>query len=68
MKIENKKLVVSSLWGVSLQAMSDLSNPTFSITSITASRYGKIQSTDDIELAFNETCRGNVNYIIANVL
>ncbi len=68
MKIENKKLVVSSLWGVSLQAMSDLSNPTFSITSITASRHGKIQSTDDIELAFNETCRGNVNYITANVL
>lgn len=68
MKIENTKLVVSSLWGISLQAMSDLSNPSFSITSITAAKHGEEQSTEDIELAFNETCRGNINYITANVL
>lgn len=68
MKIESTKMVVSSLWGIALQAMSDLTNPSFSITSITAARHEGEQSTEDIELAFNETCRGNVNYITANVL
>ncbi len=68
MKIENKKMIVSSLWGIALQSMSDLSNPSFSITSITAARHGEEQSTEDIKLSFNEICRGNVNYITANVL
>jgi len=59
---------ISSLWGVSLQAMSSLANPMFSITSITAARSGETQGTSDISLSFNEVCRGNVNNITANIV
>lgn len=61
-------LPISSLWGVALQAMLDLTNPMFSITSITASKLGGSQGTQDITVAFNEVCRGNINNITANVV
>ncbi|KAI3344460.1 hypothetical protein FC831_14445 [Clostridium botulinum] len=61
------ELAISSLWGIALQAMPNLMNPLFSITSITASKHGEVQTTSDIKLAFNEVCRGNINYITANV-
>lgn len=67
MKI-GSSLSISSLWGAALQAMPDLSSPLFSITSITASRLGETHQTDDISLAFNEVCRGNVNNVTANVV
>lgn len=59
---------LSSLWGVSLQAMPNLSSPLFLILSITASRLGELQGTEDISLSFNEVCRGNVNNITATVV
>lgn len=59
---------ISSLWGVALQAMPNLANPMFSITSITASRLGATQGTTDIDIKFNEVCRGNINNITANVV
>lgn len=61
-------LSLSALWGVALQAMPNLMDPMFSITSITAARVGEAQKTEDIELKFNEVCRGNVNLIKANVV
>lgn len=67
MKI-GSSLSVSALWGAALQAMPDLSSPLFSITSITASRLGETHQVDDISLAFNEVCRGNINNITANVV
>lgn len=61
-------LSLSSLWGVALQAMPNLMDPMFSITSIIASRHGENQKNEDIELKFNEVCRGNINYITANIV
>lgn len=61
-------LSLSSLWGVALQAMPNLMNPMFSITTLTAARHGEVQNTEDIKLSFNEVCRGNINYITANVI
>jgi uncharacterized phage protein gp47/JayE len=60
-------LLVSSLWGIALQAMSNLAKPTFSITSITAGKHGMAQGTSPIATAFNEVLRGNVSYITVNV-
>ncbi|NFK79009.1 hypothetical protein FDA95_10400 [Clostridium botulinum] len=61
-------LSLSSLWGAALQAMPNLMDPMFSITGITAARVGEEQKPDDIELKFNEVCRGNINYITANII
>jgi uncharacterized phage protein gp47/JayE len=61
-------LAISSLWGVALQAMPNLMDPMFSITSITASRVGETESGKDIDIKYNEVCRGNVNNITANVV
>ncbi|NFC86242.1 hypothetical protein EXN13_00715 [Clostridium botulinum] len=61
-------LSLSSLWGSALQAMPNLMDPMFSITGITAARVGEEQKPDDIELKFNEVCRGNINYITANII
>ncbi|MBE1304577.1 hypothetical protein G4W71_11145 [Clostridium botulinum] len=61
-------LSLSSLWGAALQAMPNLMDPMFSITGITASREGQEQKAEDIELKFNEVCRGNINLIKANVI
>jgi len=61
-------LVISSLWGIALQTMIDLTNPMFSITSITAAKSGGTQGTSDIILNYNEVCRGNINNITANVV
>lgn len=61
-------LPISSLWGIALQAMPNFMNPMFSITGITAARVGEEQKADDIELKFNEVCRGNINYITANII
>lgn len=60
-------LIVSSLYGTALQAMTDLKNPSFAITSITAGRHGQSQVSDEVTLNYNEVCRGNINYITANV-
>lgn len=59
---------ISSLWGVALQAMPNLAIPMYSITSITASVHGGTQSTSDVAINYNNVCRGNVNYITANVV
>jgi hypothetical protein len=59
---------ISSLWGAALQAMPSLANPMFSITSITAARHGQSLGTNSIPISFNEVCRGNINYITANVV
>ncbi len=56
----------SGLWGAALSSMQSLNNPTFSITSITDTRHGSVQSTQDIALAFNEVLRGNASYITVN--
>lgn len=61
-------LSISSLWGIALQAMPNLMNPMFSITSITATRVGSTQQSSDIPITFNEVCRGNINNIIANIV
>ncbi|NHL37752.1 hypothetical protein FDE95_14310 [Clostridium botulinum] len=61
-------LSLSSLWGAALQAMPNLMDPMFSITGITAARVGEEQKSEDIELKFNEVCRGNINYITANLI
>ncbi|MBD5572406.1 baseplate J/gp47 family protein [Clostridium botulinum] len=61
-------LSLSSLWGAALQAMPNLMDPMFSITGITAARVEEEQKPDDIELKFNEVCRGNINYITANII
>jgi len=61
-------LSISALWGIALQAMPNLTNPMYSITSITAARHGNTQSSTDIGLNYNEVCRGDINYITANVV
>lgn len=61
-------LNISSIWGVALQAISDLTNPTFSITGVTAAKHGEIQGTDQIDLSFKEITRGDINYITVNVI
>ncbi len=60
-------LAISSLWGIALMAMPSLANPMYSITSITASRLGDPQGSSDINMKYNEVCRGNINNITANV-
>jgi uncharacterized phage protein gp47/JayE len=62
------ELAVSSLWGIALQNMPDLKDPQFSITSITSGKHGQPQVPDEIKLAYNEVCRGNINNITANVI
>ncbi len=61
-------LALSSLWGISLQAMKNLSNPIFSITSITASRHGEEQKLEDISMGYKEVCRGDIDNIVVNVV
>lgn len=60
-------LPASSLWGSSLSAMTNLSKPTFSITSLTLAKHGLTQGTADIVTAFNEVVRGNTAYLTINV-
>lgn len=60
-------LSVSSLWGAALQAMPNLMNPTFSITSLSANRVGDTPTTEDIGFEFNEICRGNINFINTSI-
>lgn len=61
-------LAISSLWGVALQAMPNLMDPMFSITSISVGKLGEAQGTQDINIRYNEVCRGNINNITANVV
>lgn len=61
-------LDISTLWGIALQANSDLTIPTFSITGLTAARHGETQGTNEIDLSFKEITRGDVNYITVNVV
>lgn len=62
------ELTLSSLWGIALQAMPNLMDPMFSITSITAGKLGEPQGSQDIILKYNEVCRGNINNIATNVV
>lgn len=62
------ELTLSSLWGIALQAMPNLMDPMFSITSITAGKLGQPQGAQDIVLKYNEVCRGNIINITANVV
>ena len=59
-------LPISSLWGAALSTQ-NLSAPTYSITSLTAAKHDQDQGTSDIEIAFNEITRGNIDYITVNV-
>jgi uncharacterized phage protein gp47/JayE len=59
-------LNVSALWGTALSVMSDLKDPSFSVTSVTAARHGGTQSTSDVTIAYNESCAGDSNYITIN--
>lgn len=61
------ELTISALWGVALQAMTNLKTPTFSILSVTAGLSKEQQSTNDIQMAFNEVCRSNISLIAANI-
>jgi len=58
---------ISSLWGAALSAMTSLTSPMFSVTSITAAKHGEVQGTTDIVILFNEIARGNASYITVNV-
>lgn len=60
-------LSISSIWGAALSSMSDLKNPAFSITSVTASRHGEAQTTNDIDILFYEVTRGDIENITVNV-
>lgn len=61
-------LPISSLWGAALSALTSLTKPTFSVTSITAALHGGTQGTSDITVAFNEAIRGNISYITVNIV
>lgn len=61
-------VAISSLWGVALQAMPNLAIPMFSITYITAAVHGGVQNNTDIIMNYNDVCRGDVNYITANMV
>lgn len=67
MKI-GSELEISSLWGTSLQAMPNLADPLFSITSITAGIKGGSQVTDKVSMAYKEVCRCDIADITANVV
>jgi uncharacterized phage protein gp47/JayE len=58
---------ISSLWGAALSAMGSLSNPTFSITALTAAIHSEAQGSSDIVIAFDEAVRSNISYITVNV-
>lgn len=60
-------LMLSSLWGASLQANTVPSKPTFSITGLTAAGHGNTQGTVDISMTYGEVARGNTSYITVNV-
>lgn len=63
MQIGNK-LCNSSLWAAALQAtMNDLNTPLYSIRSVTSAIHGESQNTNDINMLFNQVCRGNSSYI-----
>lgn len=61
-------LALSSIWGIALSSMSDLTNPAFSIISVTAAKHGETQGTSDIDTVFNEVVRGDVDNITVNVV
>lgn len=56
-------LTVSVLWWAAQEALRDVSSPSFSITSVKASRHGQPPSPADIILDFQEVARGNTNNI-----
>jgi uncharacterized phage protein gp47/JayE len=59
-------LTISALWAVALNTLSNLTNPAFSITSITAGTSAGSQGTDDITIAFNQTASGSSGNITIN--
>ncbi|UUZ85676.1 baseplate J/gp47 family protein [Paenibacillus sp. P26] len=60
-------LIISSLWGTVLSLNQSLAAPTFSVTSVTATRHGQTQGTSDIAIAYNEVAHGVVGNITVNV-
>jgi len=62
MSLSSPAVVISSLWGAALQALS-LTKPTFSILSVTAGLSSTAQGTQDIPLNFFEAAQG----VAANV-
>lgn len=61
-------LTVSMLWGIALSANSNLMQPNFSITSLTAAKHGDTQGTSDIAILFNEVVRGaaaNISVVVS---
>jgi uncharacterized phage protein gp47/JayE len=61
------ELPISSLWGTVLAVNTSLTNPTFSVTGVTAAVHGGTQGTTDIPIAFNQILRGNSAYITINI-
>lgn len=59
---------ISSLWGAALSAMPSLTNPSFSITGLTAAAHGSPLGSNDISIAFNEAAMGDINLVTVNVL
>jgi uncharacterized phage protein gp47/JayE len=60
-------VVISSLWGATIQAVPDIKSPAFSITGITAARHGGTLSASDIAIAFNEAAKGLTTYVTVTV-
>ncbi len=57
---------VNNFYGPAL-SVQELSNPSFTITSITAAIHGGTQGTSDIATTFDQAVRGNASYITVNV-
>lgn len=60
-------VVISSLWGIALQAIPNIKNPAFSITGVTACKHGGTPSTNDIVIAFSEAAQGMSTYVTVTV-
>ena len=61
-------LSISAIWGVALYAMQDLKIPSFSIVEVTAGTEKQNQSTQDIDILFQEVTRGKKENIEVIVL
>jgi len=60
-------VIISSLWGVALQAIPNIKSPAFSITGISACRHGGTLLASDIVIAFNEAARGEIANVTVTV-
>ena len=60
-------LAVSSLWYAALSVNPNISNPIFSITTLTAGKHAFTQGIIDIIILFNEVTQGNAAHVTVNV-